>query len=109
MGCFFYAARLLPAPTLLYLAPFPEARMARWPLLAILLASSPQDPPRDVDGLGLRVAPGFKVTLYSGPEIANDIYAMTLDSKGRVVVTSQGWIKVLHDDGHGKEIGRAHV
>src|SRR3974377_2352078 len=53
--------------------------------------------------LGLRVAPGFRVTLYADHELANDIYAMTLDSKGRVVVTSAGWIKVLHDTkGSGK-------
>jgi putative membrane-bound dehydrogenase-like protein len=77
--------------------------MSRWIFGAILLLASPQEPLQPVEGLGLRVAPGFKVTLYSGPEIANDIYAMTLDSKGRVVVTSQGWIKILHDDdGDGK-------
>src|SRR5262245_27104958 len=49
------------------------------------------------DDLGLKVAPGFRVTLYADENLANDIYAMTLDSQGRVVVTSQGWIKVLHD------------
>jgi putative membrane-bound dehydrogenase-like protein len=46
---------------------------------------------------GLKVASGFQVTLYADETLANDIYAMTLDKKGRVVVTSQGWIKVLHD------------
>ncbi|HVR85335.1 MAG TPA: PVC-type heme-binding CxxCH protein [Planctomycetota bacterium] len=76
--------------------------MARWSLLFALL-SGPQDQPLNpVEDLGLRIAPGFKVSLYSGPDVANDIYAMTLDSQGRVVVTSQGWIKILHDDGHGK-------
>ena len=77
--------------------------MSRWIAGALLLFALPQDPLQPVEGLGLRIAPGFKVTLYAGPEIANDIYAMTLDSRGRVVVTSQGWIKVLHDDdGDGK-------
>ncbi|MFN4261020.1 MAG: HEAT repeat domain-containing protein [Gemmataceae bacterium] len=47
--------------------------------------------------LGLRVAPGFRVTVYAGPELANDIQAMTLDKQGRVVVTSRGWVKRLHD------------
>jgi putative membrane-bound dehydrogenase-like protein len=47
--------------------------------------------------LGLKVAPGFRVSLYADHELANDIYAMTLDSHGRVVVTSRGYIKVLHD------------
>jgi len=58
--------------------------------------SSPIDSPTAAD-LGLKVAPGFKVTLYSDQDIANDIYAMTLDRKGRVVVTSAGWVKMLHD------------
>jgi putative membrane-bound dehydrogenase-like protein len=49
------------------------------------------------EDLGLRVAPGFRVTLYADHELANDIFAMTLDSHGRVVVTGPGYIKVLHD------------
>jgi putative membrane-bound dehydrogenase-like protein len=49
------------------------------------------------DDLGLRVPPGFKVTLYADHELANDIYSMTLDSQGNVVVTSQGWVKRLVD------------
>jgi putative membrane-bound dehydrogenase-like protein len=102
MGRIFNAARLHPAATLLYKEAFSEASMSRCILGAILLLIPRQDPLLPVDGLGLRVAPGFKVTLYSGPEIANDIYAMTLDTKGRVVVTSQGWIKVLHEDGQGR-------
>jgi putative membrane-bound dehydrogenase-like protein len=49
------------------------------------------------EDLGLRVAPGFRVSLYADQELANDIYAMTLDSHGRVVVTGPGYIKILHD------------
>src|SRR5207244_258157 len=74
------------------------------PCLA-LLCSLFQDPEnlQTHEELGLRVAPGFKVTLFADHTRANDIYAMTLDSKGRVVVTSQGWIKILEDtDGDGK-------
>ena len=53
-------------------------------------------------GLGLRLPPGFRVTLYADSDLANDIYAMTLDSRGRVVVTSAGYIKTLLDtDGDG--------
>ncbi len=56
-----------------------------------------------VDDLGLRVARGFKVSMISGPELANDLYCMTLDGRGRPVVSSAGWIKTLHDDdGDGK-------
>src|SRR5215211_6020880 len=47
--------------------------------------------------LGLRVARGFRVTLYADSSLANDIYAMTLDSGGRVVVTSRGYIRTLID------------
>jgi putative heme-binding domain-containing protein len=56
------------------------------------------------DDLGLRAPPGFRVTLYADQDLANDIYAMTLDADGRVVVTSQGWIKRLLDT---KAAGRA--
>src|SRR5262249_19242215 len=49
------------------------------------------------DDLGLRVAPGFKVTLFADQDLANDIYSMTLDAEGRVVVSSRGWVKTLHD------------
>jgi putative membrane-bound dehydrogenase-like protein len=51
---------------------------------------------------GLRVAEGFRVSLYSDHELANDIYALTLDTSGRVVVTSQGWVKVLHPGSDGR-------
>jgi glucose/arabinose dehydrogenase len=59
-------------------------------LLALTLPAAAED-------LGLRVAPGFRVRLYAGPDLASDVYAMTLDAQGRVVVTSRGWVKVLHD------------
>ena len=52
---------------------------------------------------GVKVPPGFKVTLYADHTLANDIYAMTLDNEGRVVVSSRGWVKRLQDtDGDGK-------
>ena len=50
---------------------------------------------RTVEEFGLRIAPGFKITLAADPTVANDIYAMTLDPKGWIVVTSAGWINVL--------------
>src|SRR5688572_11330900 len=56
-----------------------------------------------VPSLGLRVARGFRVSLYADADLANDIYAMTLDSRGNVVVTSQGYIRTLFDtDGDGR-------
>src|SRR5881275_1531762 len=52
---------------------------------------------------GLRVPAGFEVTEFAGPNLANDIYCMTLDPQGRVVVSGRGYIKILvDDDGDGK-------
>src|SRR6266540_856224 len=51
----------------------------------------------DIPQLGLRVARGFRVTLFSDSNLANDIYAMTIDPRGDVVVTSQGYIRTLLD------------
>jgi putative membrane-bound dehydrogenase-like protein len=47
--------------------------------------------------LGLRVARGFRVSLYADSSLANDIYAMTLDARGNVVVTSRGYVRTLLD------------
>src|SRR5687768_1121571 len=69
--------------------------------LAVLLAARPAGGQNDLvafDNLGLRVARGFRVSLYADSSLANDIYAMTLDSRGRVVVTSRGYIRTLVDD-----------
>ena len=44
---------------------------------------------------GLRVPDGFEATEFAGSDLANDIYCMTLDSKGRVVVSGPGYIRLL--------------
>jgi len=55
------------------------------------------------DELGVQVPEGFEVTEFANDELAHDIYSMTIDSKGRVVVASAGYIKILIDsDGDGK-------
>lgn len=52
---------------------------------------------------GLKVPPGFEVTEYAGSELANDIYTMTVDPKGRIVVAAKGYIRILEDTtGKGK-------
>src|SRR5262249_593266 len=53
---------------------------------------------------GLRVPAGFEVTEYAGSDLANDIYCMTLDPRGRVVVSGRGYLRVLLDD---KNTGKA--
>jgi putative membrane-bound dehydrogenase-like protein len=70
--------------------PYPAVVLTLLALLPAARCDSASD-------LGLRVAPGFRVSLYADHELANDIYAMTLDSHGRVVVTSNGYIKTLYD------------
>src|SRR6266853_1957439 len=71
-----------------------------WVLSALPALSADLVP---VEPLGLRVARGFRVTQYADSDLANDIYAMTLDSRGNVVVTGQGYIKTLFDrDGDGR-------
>ncbi|MCH2059393.1 MAG: hypothetical protein MK183_02085 [Verrucomicrobiales bacterium] len=57
----------------------------------------------DVPELGLRIAQGFEVRLYADQEIAPDVYSMTIDPAGQVVISSRGYIKRLIDsdgDGH---------
>jgi glucose/arabinose dehydrogenase len=77
--------------------------MMRRLCLPIALALLTSAAARSADDLGLRVPPGFRVTLYADQDLANDIYAMTLDADGNVVVTSQGWVKRLLDTkGSGK-------
>lgn len=55
-----------------------------------------------VDTLGVRLARGFRIALWAGPDLAHDIRAMALDRGGRVVVSGPGYIRVLLDrDGDG--------
>src|SRR3954463_9065870 len=55
------------------------------------------------DDLGLKVPPNFKVTLWADHTLANDIFTMALDEKGRVVVSGPGYVRLLEDtQGTGK-------
>jgi putative heme-binding domain-containing protein len=56
---------------------------------------------------GLRLPAGFEVTEYADSQLANDIYCMTLDPKGRVVVSGRGYIKVLVEDAKSGKATRA--
>ena len=74
---------------------FPSAR----PVTAGAAAGSPtaQRP------YGLKVPAGFTVSEYADSKLANDIYCMTVDPAGRIVVAGRGYIRVLvDDDGDGK-------
>jgi putative membrane-bound dehydrogenase-like protein len=55
------------------------------------------------DRLGLRVPAGFEVIEVADSALANDIYRMTLDPRGRIVVAGRGYIRTLvDDDGDGR-------
>src|SRR6266704_2739358 len=52
---------------------------------------------------GLRVPAGFEVTEFADSRLANDIFSMTVDPRGRIVVAGPGYIRILvDDDGDGK-------
>jgi putative heme-binding domain-containing protein len=74
--------------------------LVAWILVSVTGAKAPAGSV----SLGLRAPPGFEVTEYADSSLANDIFSMTLDPKGRVVVSGRGYIRILVDD-HGA--GRA--
>jgi putative heme-binding domain-containing protein len=52
---------------------------------------------------GLRVPAGFEVTEFADSKLANDIYTLTLDPRGRVAVAGRGYVRILVDeDGDGR-------
>ena len=63
--------------------------------------------PKPVPGL---VAPeGFEVTEFAGDGLAHDIYSLTVDAHGRVVVAGPGYIKILIDSDHDGRADRARL
>ena len=53
--------------------------------------------------LGVTVPEGFEVSLYADDDLAHDIYSLTVDARGRVVVAGRGYVRILiDDDGDGK-------
>src|SRR6266545_4156670 len=62
----------------------------------LLLAAVPAAPPVPVTDL--KLPPGFTARLYADNPIAPDVYAMTIDDAGRVLVAGRGYVRVLVDD-----------
>ncbi len=87
-----------------------NAPLRRWQkriafLLPILLVATQGFPSKASaqESLGVQVPDGFEVTLFADDELAHDIYSMTIDSFGRVVVSGAGYVKILIDtNGDGK-------
>lgn len=46
----------------------------------------------------VRLPPGFEIVEFAGRTLADDIYTLTLDPRGRVVVSGRGYIRLLLDD-----------
>jgi putative heme-binding domain-containing protein len=57
--------------------------------------------------LGLKIPPGFEVTEYCDSRLANDIFSMTLDPQGRIVVSGRGYIRLLLEDNISGKANRA--
>ncbi len=76
----------------------------RYRLVAIIIASllagdlvHAQPASAVNEELGLKVPSGFTVTRFAGDEHAHDIFCMTIDALGRVVVSGPGYVKILID------------
>lgn len=93
------------ARTFFFLAP-PVSSLSRWALfvgaLSLLSLNFPAAAFAE-DEIGLKAPEGFTVTKFADDSLAHDIYSMTIDSLGRVVVSGPGYVKILIDtDGDGK-------
>jgi putative heme-binding domain-containing protein len=73
----------------------PEAHTAMTPAL-LCLALAPSAAPAPVTDLKLPA--GFTAKLYADNPIVPDIYTMTIDDDGRVLVAGPGYVRVLVDD-----------
>src|SRR4051794_37717989 len=71
----------------------------------VLAAAAP--PPGGSVQCGLRVPPGFEVVEFAGGTLADDIYCLTVDARGRVLVSGRGYLRVLADDDRDGRADRA--
>lgn len=54
------------------------------------------------ESIGVRLPSGFRIEQAAGPDLADDIYSMTVSDRGEVFVSSRGYLKRLNDeDGDG--------
>jgi putative membrane-bound dehydrogenase-like protein len=56
---------------------------------------------------GLRVPSGFEVVEFADDKLATDIYCLTVDPRGRVLVSGRGYLRFLLDDDHDGRADRA--
>ncbi len=66
-------------------------------LLIVSAAASPAAEP------SLKAPEGFQVALFADDDLAHDIHSLTIDTRGRITVAGNGFIKILIDsDGDGR-------
>lgn len=68
-----------------------------WMLFSLLATQCLYSQVSADEGLGVQVPEGFEVSLFADDELAHDIYSLTVDSFGRVVVSGAGYVKILLD------------
>lgn len=59
--------------------------------------AQPDSPANALAGDEISVPPGFEISLYADDDLAHDIYCMTTDSLGRIVVSGPGYVRILVD------------
>ncbi|MDB5390064.1 MAG: Cytochrome c, partial [Planctomycetaceae bacterium] len=83
-----------------------RSKRRSWPLIVLtfsLLSQFYVNSIQAQENVGLTVPEGFSVSLYADDDLAHDIYSLTVDSQGRVVVAGRGYVRILIDeDGDGK-------
>ena len=45
----------------------------------------------------VQVPDGFQVTVFADDDLASNVYSLTVDALGRVVVAGPGYVRILHD------------
>ena len=67
-------------------------------LLIFIVGGAPAAAAPTEESVGLAGPEGFEVTQFAGDDLAHDIFSMTFDPRGRVVVAGKGYVKILHDE-----------
>lgn len=79
------------------------------PICVVLLAVACCQSVKAEDDLGVDAPPDFEVSLYADDELAHDIFSMTIDARGRVVVAGLDYVKILEDTNADGRADRAKV
>ena len=80
-----------------------RTRTALFVAMIALIFSSIWSSTCNAQDVGISVPDGFRVEMFADDDLAHDIHSMTLDSRGRVVVSGPGYIRTLIDsDDDGK-------